>query len=122
MRRRQRRGEYSKPCRRDACATRITKPTQWELDAVTYCSHRCANIEHSAVILRARQDRALQRACRQIQQAVGVPGRPSLALVNAVRRLRKQSYGSGWSAVQNRVRRAVARGVLVHRKAVAHAG
>ena len=108
--------KVSKPCRRRGCLVRIVKPTQWELNAVRYCSHRCANKDHAGAALRARQDQGLHRACVRIMKALGLNGDPPIALVRAVRRLRTTGYRSGWGCVTNKVRRAVARGVLIHRE------
>ena len=103
----------TKPCGREACVTPIRAKWRSELRRRKFCSHRCANRVSSSPRCRALQDKSLWRACVQIQKALGIEGSPSPELVRVVRRLRRTAYQAGWGIVVGKVRRAVARGVLV---------
>src|SRR5687767_11118847 len=101
----------TKQCARPGCSGTIEARYPSELKRRTYCCWRCT--QWAAVVARKRGSADVRRSAKQIQLAIGVTGDPSAALIRAVQRIRSQAYRAGWTVVQRRVQRAVARGVLV---------
>lgn len=107
----------TKPCGREACGARIQAAYPAQLKRRIYCSHRCASFTTSATRRAGHDDKALMRACVAVQKALGVEGEMPLALVRAVRLIRRRAYQAGHLTMANKVRRAVKRGQLVRRSA-----
>lgn len=105
----------TKPCGNPECVDVIKAKTLTELKRRKYCTHRCANRVSGQAAKRGHQDKTLWRACMAIQRAVGIAGDPSPELLRVVRLLRRTAYQAGWAVVVGKVRRSVARGVLVQR-------
>lgn len=105
----------TKQCARPGCKGTIAEPYPSRLKRRTYCRFRC--VQWAAVRSRLRGTADVRRAARQIHVALGLAGEPSRELIRAVQRIRGQAYRAGWICVTRKLRRAVARGVLVRRSA-----
>lgn len=101
-----------KNCARPMCRGMIRERYPSALKRRLYCCWRC--VQWAGVQAKLRGDTFTRRAALQIMRELGVEGEPSLRLIKMVRKLRRRAYSAGWYCVQRKVRRAVARGVLVH--------
>lgn len=106
-----------KKCRRRACDNLIHARCVAERRRRKFCSHRCNVLSNTS---RRRKhgldDPALRRTMRELQEALGVSGTPPLAFVRVVRHMRLRAYRAGWAVVTRKFRRAIARGILIHRR------
>lgn len=105
-----------KKCARRACDRIVSGRCRAEHRRRKFCSHRC-NVLANVSLRRKRglDDPSLRRDMRAIQKALRVDGAPPIALARAVRGLRARAYRAGWTVVTRKFRRAIARGILVHR-------
>lgn len=104
----------TKQCARPGCLGLISERYPSRLKLRTYCKWRC--VQWAAVQARLRGNSDARRGARRIHVALGLTGEPSRELIRAVQRIRTQAYNAGWQVVTRKVRRAIARGILIHRR------
>ena len=103
----------AKWCAYPSCreVVRACRPSQ--VKRQKFCSRRCANRARRENRRLGHWEKAIWRGCRLVQQALAISGEPPVALIRAVRQIRQQAYGAGWTVVQRKVHRAVKRGLLI---------
>lgn len=103
----------TKQCARPGCRGLIRAKNLSTLKRRVYCGRSCTQAMSVESRRLGQEDKVLQQAQQRIQEVLCVNVPPSPVIARLLRRLRANAYRAGWTTASRRVKRLMARGVLV---------